>query len=118
MIHHICGDSCRDHFSDLESESEPELDIININNGKTVLFFSGDFCEPCKKLYPAYELLKSNNTDINFHNCDINEYSNLADLFDVRKLPCFVFLINGSYIKKINTTNEIILSTEIDNFKN
>ena len=40
------------------------IKTVNDNKDKTVIFkFGADWCKPCKRVKPAYEKYKENNTD-------------------------------------------------------
>ena len=80
---------------------EEKFKLISNNNGKlttntpTVIDFYAQWCQPCKISAPIVEELSEKYSDVTFYKVDVDQESNLAQLFNVRSIPTFIF-INSS----------------------
>ena len=87
---------------------------------KVVIDFFATWCGPCKRIAPDYEKLAENYTDIEFVKCDVDESSELAELFEVESLPTFLLINNLKVVhtfigadmegltKKVEELNELL----------
>lgn len=84
------------------------MDINNIiqNNNKVLLLFSGSFCNPCKKILPFFIELSNIYNNIKFVKIDVNEYDELADNYNVKFIPHFIYFENGMKIKEYTGISE------------
>lgn len=66
---------------------------------KTKVYYVVDFyakwCGPCKKFAPKYEKLSETYKDIRFLKVDIENNEDLAEKYDIRSLPTFLFFVSG-----------------------
>lgn len=68
------------------------------NNMKQYLYFSADWCGPCKMLGPIMQ--KVNNT-IPVQKVNVDVQPELAQQYNVRNIPTVVLLENGQELKRI-----------------
>jgi thioredoxin 1 len=68
---------------------------------KVVIDFFAAWCGPCKRIAPDYEKLADKYTDIEFVKCDVDDSSELAELFEVESLPTFLLINNLKVVHKI-----------------
>ncbi len=78
-------------------ENESEIP----STGAVVIDFFATWCGPCKVIAPKFEELSKAYPSIVFLKVDVDESPELTNAFDVRAMPTFVFLQNGSLVKKI-----------------
>ena len=60
---------------------------------KELLYFSADWCEPCKQLGPLMEELSQEGMNVQKINIDTNQEA--ADGFNIRNVPTVVLTIDG-----------------------
>lgn len=65
---------------------------------KQYLYFSADWCGPCRTLGPIMETV--NNT-IPVQKVNIEHQSDLAQQYNVRNIPTVVLLENGQEVKRM-----------------
>jgi thioredoxin 1 len=65
-----------------------------------VLYFTADWCNPCKKVKPIVEEI--NRESINkFKIIDVDSEIELVKRFEIRSVPTFILLKDGIEIKRI-----------------
>jgi thioredoxin-like negative regulator of GroEL len=68
---------------------------------KHILYFTADWCNPCKKVRPIVEEINRDSI-IKFLFIDIDTELSLAEDYEVRSIPTFILLENGKEIKRIS----------------
>lgn len=88
--------------------------VFKKENGKTVIDFYADWCNPCKKISPYVEELRGKYEEIGFYKINI-ENKNLTRLCDackIKSVPSFLFINNKMAIKVITGSDqELLLKT-------
>ena len=69
--------------------------------GNVVIDFYATWCGPCKHIAPKFEELSKIYPSVTFLKVDVDESAELVDQFNVRAMPTFVFLKDGSVVKTI-----------------
>ena len=91
-----------------------EVDIeVDVENGKTVLFYSGSYCNPCKQIIPYFKVLKSIYPQLKFYKLDVNKNRDSSEMFNITVLPTFVLIKDGIVIKKITGARKEVLNSSI-----
>lgn len=67
-------------------------------NGVALVDFFATWCGPCRMLSPELEKLAEKRTDINVIKVDVDEFGELAALYNVRVVPTLVLLKDGANI--------------------
>ena len=67
-----------------------------------ILYFTADWCNPCKKVRPIVEELNRESADIRFQTIDADSEIDLVKSFEVRSIPTFILLENGKEIKRVS----------------
>ncbi len=78
-------------------ETESEIP----RSGAVVIDFFATWCGPCKHIAPKFEELSKMYPSVTFLKVDVDESAELTENFNVRAMPTFVFLQNGSVVKVI-----------------
>ncbi|XP_047324165.1 thioredoxin H1-like isoform X2 [Impatiens glandulifera] len=65
-----------------------------------VVNFTATWCGPCKFIAPYYEELASKMLEIIFLKIDVDELRSVADDFDVKAMPTFVFVKDGNIVDR------------------
>ena len=65
---------------------------------KTLLYFTGTWCHPCKMFRPIIEELKGEGLEISI--IDIDENQQLARTYDIRSIPTIIVLNDGNEINR------------------
>ena len=76
---------------------------------KKILYFSAEWCGPCKQLGPTMEGLRG---QINYTKIDVDQDQNSAIKYGVRNIPTLILLENGETKGRLvgNQTAETILN--------
>jgi thioredoxin 1 len=70
-------------------------------SGSVVIDFFATWCGPCKHIAPKFEELSKMFPSVTFLKVDVDESPELSETFNVRAMPTFIFLHNGSIVKTI-----------------
>ncbi len=81
---------------DLNSQNFDET----IANGKSLVDFYADWCNPCKMLAPAVETASEKHTDVNFYRLNIDNAMDIARKFRVMSIPTLIVFENGEEVNK------------------
>jgi thioredoxin 1 len=65
-----------------------------------VLYFTADWCNPCKKVKPIVEEINKDSVT-KFQLIDVDLEMELAKKFEIRSVPTFILLESGKEIKRI-----------------
>lgn len=66
-----------------------------------VLYFTADWCNPCKKVRPIVEEINKDSIT-KFLFIDTDTEMSLAEDYEVRSIPTFILLEDGKEIKRIS----------------
>jgi thioredoxin len=78
---------------------------------KEVLYFSAEWCVPCRQMGPIVEEL-GQDKGVNFRKVDTDDEYELAQEYRVRSVPTFVYLEDG---KEISRTQGAQTGEELSN---
>jgi thioredoxin 1 len=67
---------------------------------KHVLYFTADWCNPCKKVKPIVEEI-NRETNNKFQLIDVDSEMELVKRFEIRSVPTFILLEDGKEIQRI-----------------
>jgi|688.fasta_scaffold737712_2 thioredoxin 1 len=82
---------------------------------KTILYFTADWCQPCKKVKPIVKELNRDYVPGIFQMVDVDIENEMAKNFEIKSVPTFVLLKEG---KEINRTTGVKTREELENFIN
>jgi thioredoxin 1 len=68
---------------------------------KSILYFTADWCQPCKKVKPIVEELNREYFPGIFQIVDVDIESEMAKTFEIRSVPTFILFEDGKEINKI-----------------
>jgi thioredoxin 1 len=68
---------------------------------KSVLYFTADWCQPCKKVKPIVEELNREYLPGMFQMVDVDIEKEMAQTFQIRAVPTFVLFENNKEINRI-----------------
>jgi len=68
---------------------------------KSVLYFTADWCQPCKKVKPIVEELNREYLPGMFQMVDVDIEKEMAQTFQIRAVPTFVLFENSKEINRI-----------------
>jgi thioredoxin 1 len=66
-----------------------------------VLYFTADWCNPCKKVKPIVEEMNKDSI-IKFQMIDVDSEMELTKKFEIRSVPTFILIKDGKEIKRTN----------------
>lgn len=76
------------------------------NNQKVVVDFYAPYCKPCMGLNPLIKELENNNPSIKFLKIDVAIKDEVADYFNITKIPLFHYYNNHELIGQVEGSNE------------
>ncbi|MDO5079001.1 MAG: thioredoxin family protein [Streptococcus minor] len=83
--------------------------------GKTVLFFTADWCPDCQFIYPVMPNIEAEHPDFTFVRVDRDDFMDLAQKWNIFGIPSFVVLKDGQEIGRFVDKNRKT-KAEITNF--
>ena len=67
-----------------------------------ILYFTPEWCNPCKKVKPIVEELNRESADTRFQIVDADSEIDLVKSFEVRSIPTFILIEDGKEIKRVS----------------
>ena len=64
-----------------------------------ILYFTAEWCNPCKKVKPIVEEL-NRDSSVKFQFIDVDQEIEMAKDMNVRSIPTFIVIDNGSEVKR------------------
>ncbi len=94
-----------------------------LNNDKTknqlyVIDFHATWCKPCKRVSPLYDKLCNSCSDVVYFKCDVDDADELAEVFEVRSVPTFIFAYNRTILEKMEGANIKHIEAKVNELKN
>lgn len=86
-----------------------------VANGVTLVDFFATWCGPCKMLTPELEKLAEKRSDINVIKVDIDQFEELAAMYNVRVVPTLFLFKDGA---NISTSTGFKPLPSLENFVN
>ena len=68
---------------------------------KTILYFTAEWCGPCKKTRPIVEELNKDLSLTNIRVVDIDSEMELAKNFGIKSVPTFIVIENNEEINRV-----------------
>jgi thioredoxin-like negative regulator of GroEL len=66
-----------------------------------ILYFTADWCNPCKRTRPIAEELDRDNV-IKFQFIDADDNTELCKKFEIKAIPTFILIEDGQEINRMN----------------
>ena len=77
-----------------------------ISEGLVIVDFFATWCGPCKMISPILEKFADENKDIKVLKVDVDEFSPIANKFQIHSIPTLLLFKNGELIdKKVGFTD-------------
>lgn len=92
-----------------------ELAGVLEEQGKTVLFFTANWCPDCRFIYPVVPEIEAENPEFNFVRINRDDFMEVAQQWDIFGIPSFVVVENGQEIGRFVDKNRKT-KTEINSF--
>ena len=102
-------------FCQLGSE-EALQEILKKDN--VVLQFSAAWCGPCKAIAPTIKEIAEKNADVEIVYIDIDSHGALAEKYQVRAVPTFIFFKNGKKQAQMSGASQETFKTHLEELKN
>jgi thioredoxin 1 len=68
---------------------------------KTILYFTADWCQPCKKVKPIVEELNRESFPGIFQVIDVDIEKEMAQTFEIKSVPTFILFDEGEEVNRI-----------------
>ena len=66
---------------------------------KHILYFTADWCNPCKRVKPIVEELNRDSA-VKFQFIDVDQETEMTKAMNVRSVPTFIVIEDGSEVKR------------------
>lgn len=79
---------------------------------KHVLYFTADWCNPCKKVRPVVDEINREYSDAKFITIDADTELELVEKFGIKSVPTFILIDDGKEVSRTTgaKTKEELLS--------
>jgi thioredoxin 1 len=84
---------------------------------KHVLYFTADWCQPCKKVRPIVEELNREIADVAFQIIDVDMENDLVKTFQITSVPTFILFEDEEQINRITGAQTREKLNEFINYK-
>jgi len=84
---------------------------------KHVLYFTADWCQPCKKVRPIVEELNKDTADVTFQIIDVDIENDLVKTFQITSVPTFILFEDEEQINRITGAQTREKLNEFINYK-
>ena len=68
---------------------------------KSILYFTADWCQPCKKVKPIVEELNRESFPGIFQVIDVDIEKEMAQTFEIKSVPTFILFDEGEEVNRI-----------------
>ena len=75
------------------------FETIKKDNDKVIIAFWAEWCQPCKFFSPIFEASSRKHSDILHVKVDVDNNSELSQIFNIVSLPSIVALEKGKIVK-------------------
>ncbi|SDI42230.1 Thiol-disulfide isomerase or thioredoxin [Alteribacillus persepolensis] len=72
-----------------------------IQQSKTVVMFSADWCPDCHVIEPALPQIEKNNNDFTFYHIDRDEFIDVCQEYDIFGIPSFIAFHHGKEVHRL-----------------
>jgi thioredoxin 1 len=83
--------------------------VVSSTNRLIVIDFGASWCGPCKKIAPQYHQLAEEMQNVVFCKVDIDDFEELAQKFQVKSVPTFVFIKDAQLLETVQGANYNLL---------
>lgn len=86
--------------------------------GSVALRFTADWCNPCKQFAPTFDKVAKEFDMVKSLPMDVTNFGDLANEFQVRGIPCTVFVKDGEEVGRLNGAQpEEVVRKEFEKLK-
>lgn len=91
------------YFSEYVTREQASKDVLNMlfENEYLIIDFYADWCNPCKRLGEAFESISPDFLNVLVVKVNVEQYKELAALYNVRSLPTVLFFKRGTLVHKL-----------------
>lgn len=86
--------------------SATEFSEIISSNERVLVDFSAQWCGPCKRIAPFFEVLSTKHENVHFCKVDVDEIDALSARYKITALPTFVYFVNGKESGRVSGASE------------
>ncbi len=81
-----------------------DLELKELIDGKekSLIYFSAEWCGPCKVLKPIMEKIEAEYTEIKFAKADVGQAEEITKMFSIKNIPTCVLVSEGKEIARFS----------------
>ena len=86
-------------------------DMETVREGKVVVYFTAEWCQPCKQLKPQYARAGTLDKKNKYYVVDVDKISDVwLEMYNIKSIPQVYIFNHGVIMHKVEskTTNEIL----------
>ncbi len=90
---------------------------------KKILYFTADWCHPCKKIKPIIQEINKDKPGLKFQIIDADIEQELVQRFKIQSLPTFIIINKGKEINRLTglqtkeKLQEFLTFAEMENYE-
>ena len=82
-----------------------------------ILYFTADWCAPCKRVRPIVEQLNKDQSDVRFFIIDVDLETEMASDFEIKSVPTFVVMKDNTEIHRVSGVQTRDQLEELKNYE-
>jgi thiol-disulfide isomerase/thioredoxin len=91
-------------------------DMEKVREGKSVVYFTASWCQPCKLIKPQFARAGTIDKDRNYYIVDVEEIHKVwLEVYNIQSVPQMLILDAGVVSHKINSTSTDEILEEVKN---
>lgn len=97
-----------------------DSELLNVNsilenNEKVAILYTAVWCGPCKQIYPIFESLQQQYTNILFVKVDVDKYP--VESISVDTIPCVRFFYKNKVVSEVVGSHPEVLVVQTEKFQ-
>lgn len=94
-----------------------EFEKIIIENKNIILYFTATWCGPCQRIFPHFNRLSSEYTNVKFVKIDVDHFPEICDTYKINSMPTFILLTDNKVVSRFTGADIQNLNSLLENIK-
>lgn len=70
------------------------------NSITSLVHFTAEWCQPCKRMQPSIDMLLLDNPEINYIRVDVDEEADIVSMMGIKSVPTIYLYKGGDLVKE------------------